>query len=308
MAINKLLKQFEEGEISKPEFIEAMYYENHDVLFEYREHLGKTKIKKIEITKDGVIFESDIFDIKMIGVKKDFRSAPIEILNFFDYEPSDSKMMCNLIKNHSSIFDIGANAGWYSLLFSKMFPDSDIYCFEPIESVFKLLSDNIRLNGVTNIHPFNFGLSNADEKIPFYFYPEGSVNASAANVSERENISIIECEVKKLDSCIHDISKGLDFVKCDVEGAELLVFQGGLKSLEKYKPIIFSEILRKWSKKFNYHPNDIIELLSGIGYQCFVVENDKLARFQRVDEKTIHTNYFFLSKENHQDLIERYSA
>ena len=34
----------------------------------------------------------------------------------------------------------------------------------------------------------------------------------------------------------------------------MFVFEGGSKSIELYKPIIFTEMLRKWSEKFEYHP------------------------------------------------------
>ncbi len=86
----------------------------------------------------------------------------------------------------------------------------------------------------------------------------------------------------------------LDFIKCDVEGAELLTFQGGLKTITKYKPIVFTEMLRKWSAKFNYHPNEIIELFKDIGYGCYFVVNDKLHEIKMMTDETIETNFFFL--------------
>jgi hypothetical protein len=52
----------------------------------------------------------------------------------------------------------------------------------------------------------------------------------------------------------------VDFIKCDVEGAELFVYQGAKATLMQQKPIVFTEMLRKWAAKFDYHPNDIIAL------------------------------------------------
>lgn len=62
-------------------------------------------------------------------------------------------------------------------------------------------------------------------------------------------------------------------------------------------------MLRKWSAKFNYHPNDIIQLLAGIGYRCFTAQNDKLVPFSRMDENTTETNFFFLPHKH--ELAER---
>ena len=90
---------------------------------------------------------------------------------------------------------------------------------------------------------------------------------------------------------INSIDK-LDFVKCDVEGAEYFVYQGGLETFKHKKPIIFTEMLRKWAAKFGYHPNDIINYFSQFGYKCFIANKGKLKIVDKVDEQTIETNFF----------------
>ena len=70
-----------------------------------------------------------------------------------------------------------------------------------------------------------------------------------------------------------------------------------------------SEMLRKWSAKFNYHPNDIIQLFEEIGYECYVIaDNGMLKRFGYVNEETIETNYFFLHPEVHNTIIQKLCA
>jgi hypothetical protein len=63
-------------------------------------------------------------------------------------------------------------------------------------------------------------------------------------------------------------------------------------------------MLRKWSAKFNYHPNDIIELLNSIGYLCFTIREKNLKEFHLMDENTLDTNFIFLHKENHANQIK----
>ena len=97
----------------------------------------------------------------------------------------------------------------------------------------------------------------------------------------------------------------IDFIKCDVEGAELFVFQGALKLLAQDKPIVFTEMLRKWAAKFDYHPNQIIELFQGLGYQCFTADAEgKLRAFGLMDDQTQETNFFFLHKTQHAHEIK----
>ena len=96
----------------------------------------------------------------------------------------------------------------------------------------------------------------------------------------------------------------IDLIKCDVEGAELLVFPGRHEAPPRCRPIVFCEMLRKWAAKFAYQPNDIIALLATAGYRCFAVTTGKLVGVPAVDEKTQTTNFFFLHEEGHAHLLD----
>ena len=87
------------------------------------------------------------------------------------------------------------------------------------------------------------------------------------------------------------------------KGAELLVFQGGIRSLRQHKPVIFAELLRKWAANFNYHPNEAIELFKSLGYRCFIAKNNKLDEFTTMNDQTKETNFFFLHAEKNQGEI-----
>ena len=97
----------------------------------------------------------------------------------------------------------------------------------------------------------------------------------------------------------------IDLVKCDVEGAELLVVLGGQKTIERTKPVLFLEMLRKWSAKYNYHPDEIIALLGSLGYVCFSIDEAGPTRCKNVTEATRATNFLFLDTVRHGTLIRR---
>jgi hypothetical protein len=96
----------------------------------------------------------------------------------------------------------------------------------------------------------------------------------------------------------------VDFIKCDVEGAELFVFQGAIETLRDQKPVIFTEMLRKWAAKFNYHPNQIISLFTELGYQCYFSQENLLRKFSLMNDETEQTNFFFIHPERHKSLIQ----
>lgn len=306
MNISDTRESYLNNELSKPDYIKKMYQMHHAKLFEYAEYIKKTNIGSIEILDDKVIITSRDNGVKMVCPEGEHRVAPIESLNFLDYETIDSAMIMRLVSPEDCVVDIGANMGWYSINIAKRFPKCKVYAFEPIPKTFSCLSENIKLNNVNNIQALQFGLSTEKQDLTFYFYPEGGVNASLANVSGREDVELINCHVEKLDDFVVQNKLKVDFIKCDVEGAELFAFKGGLKTIQRDKPIVFTEMLRKWSAKFNYHPNEIISMFSEIGYQCFYCSEDRLVNIDTMTDDTVETNFFFLHADKHVAIINEF--
>jgi len=292
MRIIETIESYNSKKISKQEYIDAMY-NFHIHLFDYTKVIPHTDIKKIEIVDNKIIFTSRKSGIKLSCQKPDKRIAPIEVLNFNYYEKENSDMIFRLIEQEFNVFDIGANVGWYTLNIAKQFDKTNILAFEPIPSTFDQLKQNVKINSLNNIKIYNFGFSNQDAEMTFYLEPESSVSASAANITNKSDVGKVTCRVKRLDEFVNDYGIIPDFIKCDVEGAELYVYQGGIETIRRYKPIIFTEMLRKWSAKFNYHPNQIIDLLSNSGYKCFVVKDNYLSEIHKMNDDTLETNFFF---------------
>ncbi len=296
---------FRAGTLEKHDYIRRMH-EWHFVLFQYRELMRGTQVSRIEITDDEVIMTARDTGVRIVCDPADHRVAPVEILNFDAYEVEDARMIRALVAPGQRVFDVGANYGWYSLDLVKTVPGVHIDAFEPVPKTFAYLKRNVELNAAQGITLHNFGLSTKAETKTFYFYPEGSGNASLANLSDRKDVVRLDCELRRMDDVVREGRHTVDFIKCDVEGAELFVFQGGVETLRAQRPVVFTEMLRKWAAKFDYHPNRILELFTSLGYRCFTAKGGRLAPFATMDENTVETNFFFLHPEKHRALLERH--
>lgn len=304
LSLEKIKSDYGKGLIAKSDYIKKMY-KIHGHLFDYVGFLEQTDISKIEINNCQVIMTSREDDIKLICPLGDQRTTPVEMLNFDFYEKEEMGIVCTLMEKDFTFFDIGANIGWYTIKVAKSFKNASVFSFEPIPRTFSLLKENIKLNNIKNAKVFNVGFADENKKTPFYFYEEGSGNASLRNVSSKSSVEKILAQIVRLDDFVKGRKLVVDFIKCDVEGAEFFVFKGGYTTLLSDKPIIAVEMLRKWTARFDYNPNDTLQLLRSIGYKCFTIEGNRLKEFVKMDERTVETNFIFLHKEKHQMQIKK---
>lgn len=160
-------KAFFEGALSKPAYIRTMYEEHHTNLYAYSEFLKYGNVSAIEITDGLVVMTARDSGIKIICPPGDYRVAPVEILNFGQYEIKDSRMIMHLVGPNSCMLDIGANMGWYALHLSKSQPTTVIHAFEPLPNTYAALVANVGINRVDNVVTHNFGFSNEKKRAAF---------------------------------------------------------------------------------------------------------------------------------------------
>jgi FkbM family methyltransferase len=310
-SFSEIKDSYRAARITKAAFVQAMHA-RHAALFEYRRHLADCNLQEIRITHAEVVATFRDPAIAMVCPPEDSRMAPIEAFNFGDYERDEIQLLRSIVAHLGGasvrFFDIGANAGFYSLALSRYFPGITGAAFEPIPATFALLKRNFALNQVAGVAPFNAGLSEKPGELVFYTYPSQSGSSSMTRNVDAPDVQEVRCSVWTLDAFATDHPGRIDLIKCDVEGAELFVFKGGRQTLARDQPVIFTEMLRKWCAKYSYHPNDIIALLRELGYGCYVTHDGKLRACAEVTTETTETNFFFLHGGKHAALIQQFSG
>ena len=218
------------------------------------------------------------------------------------YEPVETKILQHLAKSSKVIIDIGANVGYYTVELAKLLDTSGkLLSFEPVEASFSQLKKNVELNHLEkNVRTFQIGLSNSISEARI-FLPRisGSSAASLRNLHPEEKSESQIIKISTLDEVIDSLGiTDCNLIKIDVEGGELQVIEGGIETISKFKPIIFAELLRKWSKAFSYNPNNVLLLLHKLGYSCWGVSGE-LRQISIFEETDIETNFLFI----HQDAL-----
>lgn len=125
-------------------------------------------------------------------------------------------------KKHSIIFDCGANIGIATLFFKYLYPDCIIYAFEPDPQTFEILNKNIKQNNLKNVYSYKLALLDKKGKIDFYVNKQNQGELRMSILKHKFMKNNIKVEAGLLSDFIGN--KQVDFLKMDIEGAEIKVF------------------------------------------------------------------------------------
>jgi FkbM family methyltransferase len=154
---------------------------------------------------------------------------------------SEVEFLINNDRNPFILFDVGANMGEYSTAVSKLYPKSTTYSFEPAKTTFDILKKNVSL--FPNIIPIKIAFGDERKNMTLYADYAGSSmaslykrNLSHAGIKFDQSEIIV---VETLDEWVTANGVVPDYIKIDVEGFELSVLNGAIKTLEKVRAIQF---------------------------------------------------------------------
>ncbi len=145
-------------------------------------------------------------------------------------------------KSGWTVVDIGANIGCYTLWAARHSRRGKIYAFEPVPETFGYLQRNIEANKLgyseVDIKLYSYAIADTDDTLSMLITAEstGWNRLISGDDLKRETRRVIQVPVKPLDALIPDES--VDCLKVDVEGAELLVFQGASRTLQNSERVI----------------------------------------------------------------------
>jgi len=136
--------------------------------------------------------------------------------------------------NPQVIFDGGANIGEYAIESAENCPSAAVYCFEPVPETFKILEDATREFSSRTIL-VQKGLSDQNQNLSINIFDSNAHSSIFAHDGiTPETKSQLTIEVIKGDDYFHEKRlEKIDFLKLDVEGAEMKALKGFEKCLKE---------------------------------------------------------------------------
>lgn len=213
------------------------------------------------------------------------QNAEIYLRNQGNYEVAETRFCIKYIQPGMVIFDVGANIGLYTLLFAKLAGSTgSVHIFEPDIKNYRRLCANIYLNGFEDVVKTNRrAVFSKTQNVKLNTFPD-SVNAwhSLGNLelpdpwNDGKTIkpsSVQEIQAVSLDDyCTNNQINHIDFLKVDVEGAEIDVFQGAANLIRagKIKCIMF-EISLPQLQGMGHNPEELYHFLNEHNYDLYQI-------------------------------------
>lgn len=185
------------------------------------------------------------------------------------------------------IIDVGASSGVFSIPWHKKYPTAQIYCFEPNNKNFSLLSKNI--NALNNIYIFKQAVSSSAGVKDFYeanytnsssllhFNDKGveTWKHPTPTTPKLETISTYDVECVRLDEWMAEngIKGDIDFLKIDTQGHDLEVIKSLGEEIKRVKEItaevqiVETEVYKNSSKR-----EDLFEYMKQKGFSIWKIQ------------------------------------
>jgi FkbM family methyltransferase len=182
-----------------------------------------------------------------------------------------------LLKPNSIVFDLGANIGYYVVMYGRLMNNSGfIYAIEPDPRNIEYLRRNTALNGMTPIVRIDqIAISDHDGTASFHL--ANAANLSGLEVSRlpRSYAGCIDVQVRDLGRYLGLLPHTIEILRMDIEGHEVQALGSLANRAEQEKSIrwapkriIFEGHAWEYSRSGQNNMRPVIERLFRLGYRA----------------------------------------
>ena len=208
-------------------------------------------------------------------------------------------MVKQLIQPDFTVVDLGANLGYFSKTFARLAKNGKLISIEPVPVFYDTLS--YFMKGYSNTTIYNVALGTEEGSITMVL-PEsnGMIRTGLPHVAESEEEKQLhatqEVKIVKGSNLLADLKK-IDYIKCDIEGYELIVFQEIKPILEKHLPFVQIEIAEK-------NLDEMLSIFNSLGYTQFGIKDFKFVKETGMQAE--EGDFFFVPEKRLEQFEKKY--
>ena len=166
------------------------------------------------------------------------------------------------IEKGDVLIDVGAGIGEFTILAGvKVGNEGCVLAIEPEPRNFAYLKTNVKLNKLKNVKLCRKAIAEYKGRAKLYVLDNGCTGHS---LIPRKRAKAIEVEVDTLDNVVNSYALDkIDFIKVNVEGAEVNVIKGGRKVLGMARKVVIE-------CHGAYNVTKIIRILKALGFKVWL--------------------------------------
>jgi len=219
------------------------------------------------------------------------------------YDTQTLEVMKRVLQEDSNCVDVGCHQGSILREMLRFAPKGTHFAFEPLPRMYQGLLESF--GSLANLHLYDYALSDTAGTTSFQHVVN---NPGYSGLRQRrydrphEQIQEIVVKTNLLDNLIPK-HIAIQFIKVDVEGAELQVFKGAIETIKNSRPIIVFEHGLGAADYYGTSPENIYDLLAAqCGLKLFLMaewlESNGRASLSReafCEEFSSGNNYYFMA-------------
>lgn len=190
------------------------------------------------------------------------------------YEPEMRWLLQKYIAPGSCCVDVGANVGYVTAIMADLAgPKGHVYSYEPFPTVNRILHITVEESRLSERVTVREVACSDEETTTTMFFAEEADNFGgsfiAADASQiNPALGKLSVPVVRLDKDLAEAPR-VDFVKMDIEGAELRALRGMEARLRQDKPVLALEVLPEGLARQGCTPEDLLGFVFGLGYKIY---------------------------------------
>jgi FkbM family methyltransferase len=214
------------------------------------------------------------------------------------YDWQTIAIMRRVLRRDSGAVDVGTFEGAMLRQLARFAPMGPRFAFEPNPDRYEKLKRRFPDASI-----FPFALAAEPGETTFYQFlgrPPLSGLRRRESVTPDDPVREVRVPVETLDRVI-PVSARIDFLKIDVEGGELGVFQGGVETLRRNRPVVVFECGIGGADQFGVRPEEIFQVVrDGCGLEISLLPawlggKHTLARREFVDHFWNRGDFYFVA-------------
>lgn len=220
------------------------------------------------------------------------------------HEP-ETRFIRELLAADDICLHVGASEGRHARVMAQTAPRGKVICIEPNAYSFAALGHFIRMHGLTNVEAIRAAVSDTPGEVTLNIPIKGSgkpgrsfgVIGEAASRSEVDALSVKQEKVRAitLDGLLAERGHSADFIRMDIEGAEILALRGAKQLIARDRPNMVVEIhSTSLAENFGSSAAEIVGMLRSDGYRMFGLEGEALVETDSYNTPQPWKDFFFV--------------